>query len=117
MLVLAPESFKVDADFVRFGTTYTGGFEVESNDPDGVQHVAIQGIGMFMSTLEQEWVNPAQSPTDILFVLDRSGSMQDDLDVLAANFDTFINELSNHASDWQVMVVTDDVAAVTTLGY
>ena len=52
--------------------------------------------------------NPAQSPTDILFVLDRSGSMQNDLDVLAANFDTFINELSNHASDWQVMVVTDD---------
>ena len=37
---------------------------------------------MFMSTLEQEWVNPAQSPTDILFVLDRSGSMQNDLDVL-----------------------------------
>ena len=24
------------------------------------------------------------------------------------DFDTFINELSNHASDWQVMVVTDD---------
>ena len=109
-LVLAPgESFKVDADFAPdLETTYTGGFEVESNDPDGVQHVAIQGIGMFMSTLDQEWVNPAQSPTDILFVLDRSGSMQDDLDVLAANFDTFINELSNHASDWQVMVVTDD---------
>ena len=76
-LVLAPgESFKIDARFCsRFGDNLHGGFEVDSNDPDGIQHVAIQGIGMFMSTLEQEWVNPAQSPTDILFVLDRSGSI------------------------------------------
>ena len=70
-------------------------------------NVAIQGAGMFMSTLEQMGES-AQSPSDILFVLDRSGSMQDDLDILAANFDTFINELSSHATDWQVMVVTED---------
>ena len=109
-LLLAPgETFTMDTDFApELETLYTGGFDIESNDPDGIQHVSIQGTGMFMSELEQEWVNPAQSPTDILFVLDRSGSMQDDLNILAANFDTFINELSNHAADWQVMVVTDD---------
>ena len=109
-LVLAPgEEFTIDADFApELETTYSGSFEVESNDPDGIQYVEIEGAGLFMSNLEQEWENPAQSPTDILFVLDRSGSMQSDLDILAANFDTFINELSNHAEDWQVMVVTDD---------
>ena len=89
--LLAPgETFTMDTDFApELETLYTGGFDIESNDPDGIQHVSIQGTGMFMSELEQEWVNPAQSPTDILFVLDRSGSMQNDLNILAANFDTF----------------------------
>ena len=45
------ESFKIDADFAPdLETTFTGGVEVDSNDPDGIQHVAIRCWNVYVYT-------------------------------------------------------------------
>jgi hypothetical protein len=58
-------------------------------------------------------VRPAAKPTpaDILFVVDNSGSMADEQDNLARNFEAFISQIAG-AGDYQIGVVTTD----TTIG-
>lgn len=58
-------------------------------------------------------VRPAAVPTpaDILFVVDNSGSMADEQENLARNFDAFIEQIAG-AGDYQIGVVTTD----TTIG-
>ena len=109
--LLPEESFSFAIDFIPgLEGQYTDVLEVTSNDPGGMQSVDFSGIGQYMATYQQQWANPIDPPSDILFVVDRSGSMDTYTNQLAANFQTFINELSNYAADWQVMVVTDDNA-------
>ena len=111
LTLLPEESFSFAIDFIPgLEGQYTDALEVTSNDPDGMQSVDFSGIGQYMATYQQQWANPIDPPSDILFVVDRSGSMDTYTNQLAANFQTFINELSNYAADWQVMVVTDDNA-------
>lgn len=50
------------------------------------------------------------SPTDILFVIDNSGSMGDEIDRLRNNVQAFIEELSESATDYQVGFIAPDVA-------
>ncbi len=109
-LTLAPqETHTLYVDFVpTLEGQYTDMLEVTSNDPDGPQAVDFSGIGQYVASDQQNWANPVDPPSDILFVVDRSGSMNTYTNQLAANFQTFINELSNYAADWQIMVVTDD---------
>jgi hypothetical protein len=59
---------------------------------------------------ESQIVVPAAKPTpaDILFVVDNSGSMADEQENLAANFEAFITQIAG-AGDYQIMVVTTDV--------
>ena len=52
--------------------------------------------------------NPVDPPSDIMFSVDLSCSMDDDAAALGDNFSTFIGELSNYSNDWQIMVVNDD---------
>ena len=47
-------------------------------------------------------------PSDIIFAVDQSCSMDDDAANLASNFSSFIGQLSNYSNDWQIMVVNDD---------
>lgn len=49
------------------------------------------------------------SPADILFVIDNSGSMADEQENLARNFDAFIDVLAGSAGDYHIAVVTTDV--------
>ena len=109
LTLLPEESYTIALDFVpSLEGQFTDVFEVASNDPDGAQSVDFSGMGQYVASYQQEWENPVDPPSDILFVVDRSGSMDIYTSQLAANFQTFINELSNYAADWQVMVVTDD---------
>lgn len=59
------------------------------------------------------WVDEFQQRTvqksDILFVVDNSGSMGDDQEELAANFDQFISSFSGSTLDWHVGVVAGDL--------
>ena|GEM_PF-5903125 len=57
---------------------------------------------------EQQWENPVDPPTDILFAVDQSCSMNDDAKVLGEKFNVFINQLSSYSANWQIMVVNDD---------
>lgn len=59
---------------------------------------------------EQSIVTAAAKPTpaDILFVVDNSGSMADEQENLATNFQAFIEEIAG-AGDYQIMVVSTDV--------
>src|SRR6185503_15155126 len=63
-----------------------------------------------MQLKESQIVVPAAKPTpaDILFVVDNSGSMADEQENLAANFEAFITQIAG-AGDYQIMVATTDV--------
>jgi hypothetical protein len=50
------------------------------------------------------------TPADILFVVDNSGSMEDEQRNLADNFDRFINEIAG-SGDYRIAVVTTDLSA------
>ncbi|MCB9654597.1 MAG: VWA domain-containing protein [Deltaproteobacteria bacterium] len=58
---------------------------------------------------EAELKQPAVKPTpaDILFVVDNSGSMADEQENLALNFDAFIRNIAG-SGDYQIAVVTTD---------
>src|SRR5688572_15430483 len=60
---------------------------------------------------ESQIVVPAAVPTpaDILFVVDNSGSMADEQERLASNFDAFIREIAG-AGDYQIGVVSTDLS-------
>jgi hypothetical protein len=65
------------------------------------------GEGKYAAEYEDVWDHPANSPSDIIFAIDKSCSMDDNQNALANNFSTFITELSNYSTDWQVMVIND----------
>jgi hypothetical protein len=55
-------------------------------------------------------VNAEPEPADILFVVDNSGSMADEQELLARNFDAFITEIAGAGdANYQIAVVTTDV--------
>jgi hypothetical protein len=60
--------------------------------------------------VEEVFTASPASSVDILFVVDNSGSMQDDQALLAANFATFFEQgLAGDAPDFQLGVTTTDV--------
>ncbi len=71
-------------------------------------------VGVPGDDVQQEdmFEEPEQPMTDILFVIDNSNSMTPFQTELAENGATFMNELSNRNSDWQVGVVTTDNASL-----
>ena len=88
--------------------TQEGDFSVTSTEPMGVRTVVHTGTGDYAARYEQIWENPIDPPSDILFSVDLSCSMDDDAAALGNEFNTFINELSNYSNDWQIMVANDD---------
>jgi hypothetical protein len=55
-----------------------------------------------------EWEVPEDPPTDILFYLDQSCSMEDDQARLAAQTTTFIDSIESYSDDWQIIVSNAD---------
>ena len=81
---------------------------VTSNEPMGTRTAAQTGEGQFGAEYLDSWEIPTDPPSDIMFLVDQSCSMDDDQARLASNFTKFIGKLSNYSNDWQVMVVNDD---------
>lgn len=109
-LVLLPnEEYILDVTFTPdIEGTYSSEVTVISNDPEG-NEVAIQsGIGQYIASYEDFWENPVDPPSDIVFSVDQSCSMSDDNALLASNFSTFISQLSNYTTDWQIMIANAD---------
>lgn len=88
--------------------SYTGSLVVESNEPQGVREAAIDGAGEYAGDYTDSWEIPADPPSDIMFLVDQSGSMDDNQRLLGDNFTTFITSLTTYTTDWQVAVVNDD---------
>lgn len=109
-LVLEPdESVSFDMSFTPFLEGEADGvLTVTSDEPMGTRTASQLGEGSYAATYIDEWENPANSPSDIVFFVDQSGSMDTHSSNLANNFSSFISNLNNYSTDWQIAVVNDD---------
>lgn len=109
-LTLAPgESHTADIDF---DPAESGSFEglltVTSNEPLGVREATQTGAGKYAATYADEWTLDTDPASDIVFSVDQSCSMSDDVARLASNFEDFINQLNSYTTDWRIIVVNAD---------
>ena len=86
----------------------SGTLSVTSSEPLGTREATQTGVGQYASDYDEEWVVPANPPSDIIFYVDQSCSMEDDQASLAAQFTTFITELNEYSTDWQIIVANQD---------
>ena len=87
---------------------YNGELSVTSNEPMGTRTASQTGEGKYGAEYTDSWEIPTDPPSDIIFSIDRSCSMDDDQVKLASNFSTFISQLSGYSNDWQIIVANDD---------
>jgi len=88
---------------------FEGALVVTSDEAMGVREALQLGSGTVDGSYVDDWYIPdGDPPSDIVFSVDASGSMGDDLWDLAQNFETFINQLDNYTSDWQVIIASSD---------
>jgi len=84
-----------------------------SNDPVHPEcTVEASGVGSMYGINVDEFEVTQKGVVDILFTLDRSGSMSDDNALVVANFGTFINELVSLNVDYHVAVAVEDDGCV-----
>jgi hypothetical protein len=82
---------------------------VESNDPDEPSVVVTQrGEEHRAGTVTDQWEQTEVTKTDIIFVIDNSGSMGDEQANIATHALDFISALDNLAADYQIAVITTD---------
>ena len=90
-----------------------GFLTVDSNDPFTPEVQAYQtGNGALYGENLDIFEQPIQGLTDIIFTLDWSCSMSDDVARVQSNFDVFIATLQTMDADYHVSVVTDDDGCV-----
>lgn len=110
---LAPgESFKANVGFTPPGWELYNQARVQvmSNDPDeGTVNVGLTGEGAEDAVWEQQWTQVRASSVDVLFVIDNSGSMSDNLQELANSFRVFIREFDNLGLNYHIAVTTTDM--------
>jgi hypothetical protein len=109
-LALQPgESTKVKVDFLptAVGTT-SGALVVSSNDPRGEVEATQTAEGLYADIVKDIFEVPEEPPVDILFAVDQSCSMDDDVSRLASNFSTFIADINTYTTGWRIGVATKD---------
>ncbi|MCB9679161.1 MAG: choice-of-anchor D domain-containing protein [Alphaproteobacteria bacterium] len=101
---------------VDFAPASIGTFSVDlmvaSNDPDeSVATVPLTGDGLQGNLIQEGFaqVGSVTQPVDILFVIDNSDSMLDDVNALRNNFNLFIQGFLTLGLDYQIGVVTTDM--------
>ncbi len=109
-VIPAGETITLDIQFEPIDVTDDNGyFEVRSNDPINPVTTAAQvGVGVFEKILHEQFEQDGMMGSDILFVIDNSGSMCANQAQLANNFDTFVNILSASGYDYQIAFITTD---------
>ncbi len=88
--------------------TVVGTIDVTSNDPRGVQSANQEAEPGDGTIVVEEFEVEADPPIDILFAIDKSGSMTEEARHLADAFQDFIVEIGTATQDWQIGVVTKD---------
>lgn len=111
-LPLTLEGGEKSSVFLEFLPGEAGDFEgtltVISDEPLGTRTATQLGAAEWVGEGEDHFIVEADPPADIMFLVDQSCSMDDNTAILNANFNTFINDLSNYTTNWHVMVVNDD---------
>jgi hypothetical protein len=83
---------------------------VHSNDPDEAKtKVSAIGTGAAGSLYEEGFTQDYNELVDVLWVIDNSGSMSDEVASIAGNFQTFIDEFTDLDLDYHIAVVTTDM--------
>ena len=100
----------LDLDFIPLDVVNDNGyFEIQSNDPvTPIETAAQVGEGAYESITIDSFEQDGMMGSDILFVIDNSGSMCGNQTQLANNFDTFITVLSASGYDYQIAFITTD---------
>ena len=82
---------------------------VDSNDPFTPQVASvIEGNGEFFGEGADTFEQPISSPTDIIFAVDRSCSMYDDIENVQNNFDIFVDTMDALDADYHVAATVED---------
>ncbi|MGM0577579.1 MAG: choice-of-anchor D domain-containing protein [Myxococcota bacterium] len=83
---------------------------ITSNDADSPSAVVpLEGSGTTETHQVDEWTQLSGQNVDVLFVVDNSGSMGEEQDNLANNFEDFISEAATWDNDYHIGVTTTDV--------
>lgn len=102
------------ADYVRYDKVKV---VVSSNDPDeAVVKVGTSGEGANAAFLEDLFIQESASAVDVLWVIDNSCSMEDTIGKVGNAMSTFINAFVNLGLDYQIGVVTTDMANAAESG-
>lgn len=112
---IAPEaSVLVYVDYTALDAAGDEGYvTVASNDPVHPEVQAHQaGTGQLYGENLDTYVQPTNAQADIVFTLDWSGSMSDDIASVQTNFNTFISTLSDMDADYRVSAVVNDDGCV-----
>jgi hypothetical protein len=82
---------------------------VSSNDPYTTEVLVTQeGQGEIFGLNEDQFEQPIKGSTDIIFAVDRSCSMDDDIANVQSNFGTFTNTLAAMDADYHVAATVED---------
>jgi len=84
--------------------------EVTSNDPeDPVASAAVIGIGAEGSQYEETFTQDYNDAVDVLWVVDTSSSMDDNIQNVKDNFASFLGSFLSLGLDYQMAIVTTDM--------
>jgi len=87
---------------------------ISSNDPYTPEVMAVQeGNGEIYGTNLDLFEQPLKGSTDIIFAVDKSCSMSDDITNVQNNFGTFVSTLSGLDADYQVAAVIADNGCIS----
>lgn len=87
--------------------------QVTSNDPvHPFAQSAITAAGSSPGAATDLYQQSERKPVDILFALDKSGSMSDDVASVGANMQTFLTALAGADADYQVAAIVQDSGCV-----
>ena len=86
---------------------------VESTDPYTPEVMSlIEGVGELYGENLDVFEQPIKGETDIIFAVDRSCSMYDDITNVQNNFDTFVATLAGLDADYQVAATVEDSGCI-----
>ncbi|MEC7987628.1 MAG: choice-of-anchor D domain-containing protein [Myxococcota bacterium] len=82
---------------------------VTSNDPYTPDVLVTQeGTGEIFNENQDQFEQPIKGSTDIIFAVDRSCSMDEDINNVQNNFGTFVNTLADMDADYHVAATVED---------
>jgi hypothetical protein len=85
--------------------------KVDSNDPDDATATALVfGTGSEGALYEETFFQEYNTTVDVLWVIDNSCSMQDNVENVRNNFSSFLGSFLSLGLDYQMAMITTDVA-------